>query len=168
MTHTFLHSGVLIGESDLEHRSRNPRQFGGVFRPTSYGLEIFPRLSGVLSAGAALKAYLDSRGLSLDTMAPDAVEEVLGNTREGQRMIEIGRTLSEVEMRAPNGRRLEIASIAFSDLSEVQRLARELKVRDTFNATKLPPDAPRYIVSATLHGDTRAFRTPAHVGRRRR
>ena len=38
MTYTFWHSGILIGESDLEEAYDHPRQHGGVFRPTDYGL----------------------------------------------------------------------------------------------------------------------------------
>src|SRR4051812_12058348 len=51
MTYTFWHSGVLIGESELEDISDKPGQRGGTFHPTAYGLEIFPRLSGILSVG---------------------------------------------------------------------------------------------------------------------
>ena len=59
MAYTFWHSGVLIGESDLEEASDNPRQHGGVFRPTAYGLEIFPRLTGILSEWYELKMHLE-------------------------------------------------------------------------------------------------------------
>ena len=121
MTYTFWHSGILIGESDLEESSQHPRQRGGVFRPTAYGLEIFPRLTGILSAGYALKTHLDSNGLSPDDMEPEEIEELLDTTPAGEKIIDIGRMLSDVEMRAPDGRRLEFASIAFSDLAERAR-----------------------------------------------
>ena len=64
MAHTFWHSGILIGASDLEESSQHPRQRGGVFRPTAYGLEIFPRLTGILSAGHALKTHLEDEARS--------------------------------------------------------------------------------------------------------
>ena len=74
MAYTFWHSGILIGESDLEDASDFPRHYHGVFRPTAYGLEVFPRLSGMLSAGHALKTHLDANGLSPETMERDAID----------------------------------------------------------------------------------------------
>ena len=115
MTYTFWHSGILIGESDLEEPSGNPGQRGGTFRPTAYGLEVFPRLSGILSAGHALKTHLDANGLDPDELERDEIDELLENTPAGQQIIDIGRMLSDVEVQAPDGRRLEFASIAFSD-----------------------------------------------------
>jgi hypothetical protein len=166
MTYTFWHSGVLIGESDLDYPSGKPRQIGGMFRPTAYGLEIFPRLTGILSAGHALKSYVDANGLSPDTMSADEVEELLKTTEAGQKVIDIGRTLCDVELRGPDGGRLEFASIAFSDLLEVQRLARELDVAgEVLDLPELPPDMPRYIVSATLSANTPP---PARPGKARR
>jgi len=86
----------------------------------------------------------------------------LDTTAAGRKIIDIGRMLSEVEMRAPDGRRLEFASIAFSDLAELQRLVREMEVGAVHDLTDLPPDAPRYIVSATL---TKAASGPARQAR---
>ena len=122
MTYTFWHSGILIGESDLEEKSDNPRQRGGVFRPTAYGLEVFPRISGILSAGHALKTHLEAKGLSPDEMDGDEIEDLLDNTPAGRKVIDIGRMLSEVEMHGPDGRNLEFASIQFSDMLELERL----------------------------------------------
>jgi hypothetical protein len=163
MTYTFWYSGILIGESDLEEASNQPRQRGGVFRPTAYGLEVFPRLSGILSAGHALKTHLEQNGLSPDRMDQREIDELLDSTPAGQRIIDIGRMLSEVEMRASDGRRLEFASIAFSDLTEMQRLVREMEIGADHDLTDLPAEAPRYIVSATLRDDT-----PASGSERRR
>ena len=71
--------------------------------------------------------------------------------------------------RAPDGRRLEFASIAFSDLSELQRLVREMELGPAHDLTDLPPDAPRYIVSATLTKDgAPLLRQPQGGGRRLR
>lgn len=67
MTTTFWHSGVLIGETDFEDPSDDPRHMSGAFRPTAYGEELFPRLTGLLSAGQALKSLLDAEGLDPDT-----------------------------------------------------------------------------------------------------
>jgi hypothetical protein len=156
MTYTFWHSGILIGESDMEEASGYPRQRGGIFRPTAYGLEVFPRLSGILSAGHALKAHLEANGLSPEEMDEREIEELLDTTEPGQKVIDIGRMLSEVEMRAPDGRRLDFASIAFSDLLEMQRLVRDLELGAAHDLPDLPADVPRYIVSATLRDDTSA------------
>src|SRR5678815_4536973 len=111
MAHTFWHSGILIGESDLEESSHHPRQCGGVFRPTAYGLEILPRLTGFLSAGHALKTHLEANGLSAEEMRDAEIDDFLDATPAGKKLIDIGRTLADVEMRAPDGERLEFASI---------------------------------------------------------
>lgn len=155
MPHTLWHCGILIGDADLEENPNRPQQRAGIFRPTEYGLQIFPRLSGILSAGHALKEYLDTQGLDPDEMERDEIEKVLDTTPAGQRVIDIGRTLCEVELRAPDGARLDFASIAFTDLLELRTLARELATESADDLSELPPDAPRYVVSATLrdHSD---------------
>jgi hypothetical protein len=150
MSYTFWHCGILIGESELEGTANRPRQRGGVFRPTAYGVELFPRLTGILSAGHALKEYLDAHGLSEEEMEQDQIEEIFNATPAGRKIIDIGRTLSEVELRAPDGRSLEFESIAFSDLLELRALARELGPEKHEDAVDLPAGTPRYIVSATL------------------
>jgi len=168
VAYTFWHSGILIGESDLEGASDHPRQRGGVFRPTAYGLEVFPRLSGILSAGYALKTHLDANGLSAEELERGEIDELLDTTPAGQRIIDIGRMLSEVEMRAPDGLRLEFASIAFSDVSEIERLVREMGLGAAGALPDLPPDAPRYVVSATLCDDGSASGRQAQAGHLRR
>src|SRR5262245_897878 len=150
MTCTFWHCGVHIGDADLEQNPDRPLQRAGIFRPTPYGVEIFPRLTGILSAGHALKEYLDANGLDPDEMERAQIEEVLDTTPAGRKVIDIGRTLCDVELRASDGARLEIASIAFTDLLELQTLARELETERADDLSDLPPDAPRYVVSATL------------------
>jgi hypothetical protein len=150
MTYTFWHAGILIGESALEESSGRPRQRSGVFRPTAYGLDIFPRLTGILTAGHALKAHLDACGVDAEELKPDEIEELLDRTPFGQKIIDIGRMLSEVEMRAPSGQRVEFASIAFNDMEEARQLFHAIEggVRDA------PPEpasaGPRYFVSLTL------------------
>jgi hypothetical protein len=165
MTYTFWHSGILIGESDLEEARDHPRHRGGIFRPTAYGLEIFPRLSGILSAGHALKAHLEANGLDPEALEQHEIDDLLDTTPAGQKVLDIGRTLSEVEMRAPDGTRLEFASIAFSDLSELQRLVRELELGADSDLSDLPPDAPQYVVSATLRDNTVTSNSERQAGR---
>jgi hypothetical protein len=168
MTYTFWHSGILIGESDLEEASGNPGQHGGIFRPTAYGLEVFPRLSGILSAGHALKTHLEANGMDPENLEGNEIDDLLENTPAGQQIIDIGRMLSEVEVRSPDGSQLEFASIAFSDLVELQRLTLELKCDGAADLQELPADAPRYVVSATFRDDTSCSKWDRRTGSPRR
>jgi len=154
MLHTFWHCGVLIGDADLQEDPHRPQQRAGVFRPTQYGLQIFPRLTGILTAGHALKEYLDANGLDPDEMERHEIEKVLDTTPAGRKVIDIGRTLCDVELRASDGARLEFASIAFTDMLELHTFARELQTDRAGESSELSPDAPRYIVSATLRDRT--------------
>ena len=165
MAYTFWHRGVLIGESDLEAGSTHPRQRGGIFWPTTYGLQLLPRLSGMLSAAHALNAHLEANNLVREAMEPCEIEALLDNTPAGQKIMDIGRMLSDVEMRGADGRRLEFRSIAFSEPLEVRRIARELGVNGPDEPIDLPPDAPRYVVSATLSHPIPASPGPAHAER---
>ena len=153
MTYTFWHSGVLIGESDLEDAPDHPRRRGGIFRPTAYGKDVYPRLSGILTAGHELKTHLDAKGLDPDEMDADEVEKLFDSTPAAQKVLDVGRMLSEVEMRAPDGKRMEFSSIAFIDVLEMERLIRELEVGAGGASSNLPSGAPRYFVSATLCDD---------------
>ena len=156
MPYTFYHAGILIGESKLEDVA-SKRQRAGVFRPTPYGLDIFPRLTGILSAGHALETHLRENGLSLDDMERTEIEQLLDTNPAGQKIIDIGRMLSEVEIQAPNGTRKEFEQIAFIDQLEWKRVgkllgdpAAELEVEEW------PPGVPRYVVSVTLQ-DSSSF-----------
>lgn len=151
MPYTLWHCGVLIGETDFSNKGRRRNNWADVFRPSSYGVQLFPRLTGMLTAAADLKDELKRRGLvdppSQDSAAPDLFE----STPAGRKVVDIGRTLSEVEIRDAKGVRVEFASIAFMDLAELDVLSRRLGTRSTdepdFGAS---PEAPRYIVSATF------------------
>jgi len=149
MTYTFYHSGILIGESDLEDVANNRRQRAGVFRATPYGMDIFPRLSGILSAGHALQEHLEANGLSLDKMERAELDQLLDTVPAGQKIIDIGRMLSEVEIHTPNGAPLEFESIAFIDQLEWKRVGKLLG-NPAAEIEKLPPGMPRYVVSTTL------------------
>lgn len=167
MSYSFWHCGVLIGESDLDDRGNRPRQLSGVFRPTSYGIDVFPRLTGILTAGHALKEHLDANGLVTEEMEENEIEQVLDTTPAGRKIIDIGRALSEVEVRAPDGRPLEFASIAFIDLTELKALASKLGDAVSVDPDEWPTDTPRYTVSATFTDPPREKTVP-HTGRLRR
>lgn len=150
MTYTFWHCGILIGESDLEPDPDEAHHLAGLFSPTAYGLEIFPRLTGIFTAGHELKTYLDDNGLSAEEMEKEAIEQVLDATPAGRKIIDIGRALSDVEMRAADGKRMEFTSIGFSDLMELRSLLHDMDLDSKHTLDDLPADAPRYIVSATI------------------
>jgi len=150
MPYTFYHAGVLIGESKLED-VRSKRQRAGVFRPTPYGLDIFPRLTGILSAGHALETHLRENGLSLDDMERAEIDQLFDTNPAGQKIIDIGRMLSEVEIQAPNGDRKAFKQIAFIDQLEWKRVGKLL--RDPAADVEIeewPAGVPRYVVSVTL------------------
>ena len=162
MTYTFWYSGVLIGESDLEDAPDHPRRRGGIFRPTAYGKEVYPRLTGILTAGHELKMHLEAKGLDPDEMDGPEVEELLDSTPAGQKVLDVGRMLSDVEMRAPDGKRMEFASIAFIDVLEMERLTRELDIGASGALSALPAGAPRYFISATLSDGVPVSKSTRH------
>jgi hypothetical protein len=161
MTYTFWHCGILIGESKMKKDLARPRHLSGSFNPTSYGLELFPRLSGILTAGRQLKSYLDANGLSPEEMSREEIETIFETIPAGQKVIDIGRTLSEVEMRDPDGKRLEFVSIGFSDLLEFKALAHELDDGGKREPSPLPRGVSRYVVSATLSKKARGSTSEA-------
>ena len=148
MAYTIWHAGVYIGESDFEEGGGSPRQRGGVFRPTAHGLALFPYLSGMLAVANEFKLHLDSINRSADDLSDEEIREIFDTTPLGKKVLDIGRTLSEVEVRSPEGHRKEFASIAFSDLHEMKRLARDPNAAPS--EEEAPPDGPRYMVSATF------------------
>lgn len=152
MTYTIWHAGVLIGESDFDQGDdERPGHIAGVFRPTSHGREIFPLLSGIMTAGADLKDELRSRGLDENEMTSDEVENILDNTAAGRKVIDIGRNLSEIELRDPKGALLEFKTIAFIDTAELTRLMDRLDCAsgEGYEAAR-DQHPPELIVSATL------------------
>ena len=165
MTYTFWHCGILIGESRMKRDPGRRRHLSGSFDPTPYGLELFPRLTGILTAGHELKSYLDANGLSAEEMSREEIEKVFDTVPAGQKVIDIGRTLSEVEMRDPDGKRLQFVSIGFSDLLEFTTLAREMDRGKQSAPSDLPPGVSRYVVSATLAKKARESIADTQAGR---
>ncbi len=158
MTYTFYHCGIVIGHSDLEAPSSHPTLHGGVFWPTTYGLQLFPRLAGMLSATHALRTHIEANDLCPDAVDESVIDESLETTPAGRKILGLGRTLIDVEMRAPDNGRVEFAWVAFSEPAEIKRLAHELRIDAADDLPDLPPDAPRHIVSVML-------RTPLRRGR---
>jgi len=157
MSFTFWHRGQPIGETDFEQERMETvphygerRHLAGIFRPTPYGRRLLPRLCGIMSAGFELKQELARRGLPGDDVPPDVLEEVFGTTAAGAQMLDVGRVLCEVRVRDPGGVMLQIASMAFIDLSELASLSRKLGVSQTVNLDEVPSDVAEFLVSVTL------------------
>ena len=156
MAHTLWHGGILIGETNFEGdgtgraRGGTRPHLAGVFRPTAHGRRLLPRLCGILSAGADLKDELLRRGLDPDDPPPESIHEVLETTSAGARILDVGRVLSEVELRAPSGAPMRVASMAFMDLAELGALTGRLDCGPTVDHQAVPPRVAEFIVSVTL------------------
>ena len=158
MPYTLWHCGKLIGETDFEGERPEDAQhekarfhLAGAFRPTAYGREILPRVCGILTAGADLKEELTRRGLDPDDAPPDVLEHLFETTAAGARIIDIGRVLSEIELRTPSGHGLAVASMGFIELAELALLSLRLGGDDTVGPPSLRSDVPEFMVSVTLH-----------------
>jgi hypothetical protein len=157
MTYTLWHSGILIGETDFEgeadasaQRLRERRHLAGAFRPTTYGRQLLPRLCGILTAGADLKDELVRRGLNADDAPPDVIEDLFESTAAGAHIVDIGRVLSEIELRAPTGTTLAVASMAFIELAELASLSRRFGCDEPVDLEATSPDGVQFVVSVTL------------------
>src|SRR5687767_2419120 len=109
MTYTIWHDGIMIGESDFDHPNPtgNPQQRAGTFRPTTYGRQLFPRLTGIMTATADLKDHFERTGVDPDTLDFDDLHGVFDSTEAGRKVVDIGRALSDVEIRDDRSRPLE-------------------------------------------------------------
>jgi hypothetical protein len=150
MTYTFLHRGVVMGESDLSAKPRHRRQKIGAFCPTEYGRTLLPRVTCVLSAGLALKTHLKAMAPKAKDLSPSQLESLLYESEAGRMMIDVGRVLSEVELRTPDGRLVEFENIAFSDVNEIRRVGKAVGMNADEELRDQPPDAPQFIVSVSL------------------
>jgi hypothetical protein len=157
MPYTLWHRDELIGETDFETendqsgpRAAERRHLAGVFRPTTYGRRLLPRLCGMLTAGFDLKEELARRGLTGDDTSPETIDHLFETTEAGAHIVDIGRVLSEVELRDPGGVTLKVASMAFIELAELASLAHRLGMDESAYTEHAPPDVPEFLVSVTL------------------
>ena len=160
MTYTLWHCGVLIGETDFEDEHGDsaapmPRglHMAGVFRPTEHGRTLLPRLCGMMTAAADLKDELNRRGLDPDDVPPDVMMHLFESTPAGAHIIDIGRVLSDVELRDPGGTTLVVSSMGFIDLAELTMLSLRLGTK-MVSLDQLPSDGPEFVVSVTLRALT--------------
>jgi len=157
MAYTLWHRGVLIGETefeDSEHAAQgNGRiHLAGAFCPTPYGRTLLPRLCGILTAASELKEEMARRGIDADEADGEQIEDLFETTAAGAHIVDIGRVLTEVELRYPGGTRLIVASMGFMDLAELASLSRKRDGREMSDTPLLPPGAPEFLVSVTLRG----------------
>ena len=155
MTYTLWHRKQLIGETEFEEERPAPRlgngcHMAGVFHPNDYGRRLLPRLCGFLTAGFDLKQELILRGLSSEDPPPGVVEELFETTEAGAHIIDIGRVLSEVEVRDPVGVTLKVSTMAFIDPAELAALSQRLGDNETVDLEDVPPEAVEFLISVTL------------------
>ena len=160
MTYTLWHCGVLMGETDFEdeqheHAASTPEDLhlAGIFRPTEHGRTLLPRLCGIMTAAADMKDELTRRGLDADDVPPEVLMDLFETTPYGAHIIDIGRVLSDVELRDPNGATLVFSSMGFMDLAELTSLCLRLGI-NRVTPTELPTRAPEIVVSVTLRALT--------------
>ena len=64
---------------------------------SSYGLQVFPRLAGMLGATHALRTHVEATGLCADDVGPRDIDRLLETTLAGWKILDIDRMLSGVE-----------------------------------------------------------------------
>lgn len=144
MPYTLLLNGVLIGETDFEHKGQGPRQQAGVFRPAPSGLTDLPRITGMFAASLAFMRVVERNKSTLDSRE-DAALTLLENTPEGRKLIEHAKVIEQLELRDPDGNTLPVESIAVSNLQELAALAASKLGKDSLDAVP-----PKYLISVTV------------------
>jgi hypothetical protein len=164
MPYTLWSRGVLVGATDFALGDEHGPHLAGVFQPAESGMMLLPALTAMAPALFSLETMLRREHLTENDadQDPERVLELFEQSPEGQRVIASAREVEQLELRAPNGRVLELESILVSDLEELGKLGvrGDLKKR----AKKLKKkrkhrgDPVRYLISATL-----AYRPNPHV-----
>ena len=143
MPYTLSLNGVVIGETDFEHKGRGPLQQAGIFRPTALGLDVLPQVTGMFAASLAFTRVVEQRKSEIETA--DGVVRLMENTPEGRKLIEHAKVIDQLELRDPDGHLLAIESIAVSNLQELAELA-----ASKLGKAPARGASPRYLISATL------------------
>lgn len=107
----------------------------------------------MMTAAADLKDELNRRGLDPDDVPPDVMMHLFESTPAGAHIIDIGRVLSDVELRDPGGTTLVVSSMGFIDLAELTMLSLRLGTK-MVSLDQLPSDGPEFVVSVTLRALT--------------
>jgi hypothetical protein len=143
MKYTLWLNGHLLGDTRLEHKNPSGAQRMGGLRPTAYGLELLPGLSGFLSAASALKKALEQAGIDPDKDA-DRTLELMETMPEGARFSELVKALSQLELREAGGDRAAFHTVIITDVREIAELTREFDPD-----AELPESAVQFVISAT-------------------
>lgn len=141
MPYTLRLEGVVVGETDFEHKGQRPRQQAGVFRPAPSGMAALPQITGMFAASLAFTRVVERNRTSSQANAIELLEK----TPEGQRLVEHAKVIERLELLDPNGNALAIESIAVSNLQELAELAASKLGKATLGVT-----APKYLISATI------------------
>jgi len=147
MPYTLLLHGVVIGETDFEHKGQGPRQQAGIFRPSPSGLTTLPQITGMFAASLAFMRVVERNKTALAHNEETALG-LLENTPEGRTLIEHAKVIEQLELRDPDGKPLAIESIAVSNLQELATLAASKLGKATLGVT-----APKYLISATIRAN---------------
>lgn len=153
MTYTLWSHGILVGVTDFSLGAKYSRHLAGVLQPAETGMMFLPALTAMAPALFDLDARMKQEHLleeDADTDV-DGVLDVFEQSLEGQRVIASAKEAEQLELRAPNGRVLEIESILVSDLMEMKRFG--LVTTPMLKRTKdcrQRDDPIRYLISATL------------------
>jgi hypothetical protein len=143
---TLFHLGQLVGTTEFEHPGSTPNQRLGKFQPTDYGLTVLPRLTGLLEAAFGLKREMERLGIDPEGDA-DVISAALEEIPDGRRVVDVGRAISEMELRNDNGQVVVFTSLAISDVRQLIALAGEVT-----GSHEDPDDVGdwRYLISATF------------------
>lgn len=147
MPYTLLLHGVVIGETDFEHKSQGPRQHAGVFRPSPSSTTVLPQITGMFAASLAFMRVVERHKPSLANNE-DMALGLLESTPEGRALIEHAKVIEQLELRDPDGTTLPIESIAVSNLQELAELAASKLGKAILGAS-----APKYLISATVRAN---------------
>jgi len=92
----------------------------------------------------------EALGKSAESMTPEEADTFVKSRPYGRTMLDIGRVLSEVELRGPDGTRLEYLDMSFLDIEEFRKYGRILGVNHDAMLAKLPPNTQVFSVSVRL------------------
>lgn len=145
MPYTLLLHGIVIGETDFEHKGHGPRQQAGVFRPAASGLDLLPRITGMFAASLAFMRVVERNKSAIERNDATAME-LLERTPEGRTLVEHAKVIEQLELRDPEGNQISIESIAVSNLQELAALA-----ASKLGKASMGDVPPKYLISVTVH-----------------
>lgn len=132
----------------MRKRPASPRQVFGPFKPTPYGRTLLPALTGLLSAAAALQREMSARGMSIDALpGAEQVEQFLDSSPAGQAVLDVGRIISDIEIRDASGGTVGFETIGFLDMATLSQFGNHPNAATRRSASL---QSSHVMVSATL------------------